>query len=282
VNTLGAYATDGNVVVWVDGGDNTVDQVSTPQGPKTVLASGTNANSPRVVAINGSNVLWFNYNGGTYQIGCVPLGGGTPQLWQPVTAGGMTIANFPAAVLNGGAFIGGNLDIYVASCGSGAVALGPSQPSGAGFALTQAASGYGVAGFGDVWISNGLGSGIGFSAIPVGGGTGASMQIANDGTYVYWPDGTQILKTSFAAPSTGSPVVNNTLTGASGLATDARYVYYAINGSSGPGIYSVPVSATGTATPKTLTTLSAASLTYASSALYFVSGGAIYKMATPL
>lgn len=64
ISQVNDISSDGHVVVWADNGDNTIDEVDTPGGSKTVLAGTPFVNQPEYIAVSpsGNNLVgWVQY-----------------------------------------------------------------------------------------------------------------------------------------------------------------------------------------------------------------------------
>lgn len=275
-------ASDGNVVVWADSGNNTVNQVGSPGAAKIVLGASPTVSQPLNVAIDASSgtVFWAQQDG---TIGFAARGSANSAAMTGCS-GGNTIAaiNVPAAtavdILSPG---------FLSSCSmSQGVANSGLVVADTGFNSTQVGKVLTPHWFvGDVTNQQVLQLGpMGFptqdirATIPLQTGV---LYLAEDASFVYWSaatgSGPAILRAPSASASatTMQTILTNAGGTVGGLATDGVNVYY----QNGSGIFYIPVAGATTGTP--LTALNGLFLKYAAGALYFASGGGIFKIATP-
>ena len=277
-STVADIASDGTVVVWTDSGDNSVDQVSSPGGSKIVLASsGQGVGGPTNIAIDppSGGVFWLNGSGSS--IGCttrVPNGGtpGTPS-FNALGLGAIIPSAAHALVPAGSAggwFLINTADVYSTSCGATVAPSGGTMSGLSGKTLASTPNGFV---FGDIGNAQVDIIGAGGSLASITGQSGVDY-VASDGTYAYWATTAPSISRALLTNTTVLPVIASNFNSIQGLATDGTNVYFAaVN-----GIFYAPV-AGGAASSLTATTGNF--LKYASGAVYFASGGTIYKMATP-
>ncbi|HEY3592331.1 MAG TPA: hypothetical protein VGL13_00595 [Polyangiaceae bacterium] len=269
-------ATDGNVVIWADSGDNTIDQVGSPGAAKIVLASGASnpvVSQPLNVGLEPSSgtIFWAQSDG---TIGMATRGSANSAA--PTNCSGTP----PIAAINvAGA---SQVDIlspgFLATCSVGfSVLADTSFPSSqVGKSLTPHWF------IGDVMNGQVLELGVSGSFTPNIVATiplqSSVLYLVEDGSFVYWSaatgNGPAIFRAPLAMPTSTQSLLANAGGTVGGLATDGVNVYY----QNGSGIFYIPV-AGGAATR--LTTLNGLFLRYAAGALYFASGGGIFKIATP-
>lgn len=275
-------ASDGNVVAWADSGDNTVNQVGSPGATKIVLGASPIVSQPLNVAIDASSgtVFWAQQDG---SIGFAARGSANSAAMTGCNAGNTIAAiNVPAATA---------IDIlspgFLQSCSmTQGVANSGLTFADTGFNSTQVGKVLTPHWFvGDVTNQQVLQLGpSGFpmqdirANIPLQAGV---LYLAEDASFVYWSaatgNGPAILRAPMASATTASTqvILNNALGTVGGLATDGVNVYY----QNGSGIFFIPVA--GASTGTRLATLNGLFLKYAAGALYFASGGGIFKIATP-
>jgi hypothetical protein len=269
-------ATDGNVVVWADSGDNTIDQVGSPGAAKIVLAS--SASTPAVsqpvnvgMEPSSGNIFWAQADG---TIGMAMRGSANSAASTGCT-GSTPIAaiNVPSAsqvdILSPG---------FLATCsvGFGTLADTSFPSSQVGKSLTPSWF------VGDVMNGQVLALGVSGSFTPNIVATiplqSSVLYLVEDGSFVYWSaatgNGPAILRAPRSMPTSTQTILANAGGTVGGLATDGVNVYY----QNGSGIFYIPV-AGGAGTR--LTALNGLFLHYAAGALYFASGGGIFKIATP-
>ena len=287
-------ATDGTVVVWADG-SGTIDQVSAPGGPKIVLASAPN---PRAVVVNGSQVVWMQYDPASSSISPTTQGlatkgmamsGSTSTMLGGVTNGLVYDADtVPPRVFTVRTYSG---QITLLSCaansagGCNGFATTTSTQPGFTLALTpnpgDPTNVYAV--YSDV--SN---ASIVMYKRSVGTVTTVPSQnganfVASDTGFAYWANNGGSSKPIMRAAlgsTTASPILTDTGGAINGIATDGAHVYYAV----GTDIFSIPVAGPASV-PVRLASAGISggvgSLKYASNAVYYAYSGVIYRLATP-
>lgn len=275
-------ASDGNVVVWADSGSNTINQVGSPGATKIVLGSSPTVTAPLNVGIDAASgtIFWAQQDG--------TIGSATRGLAGSAELTGCTGLT-PVAAINVG--FSNSVDVlsvgFLATCsitlgtpGSGILLADTNFPSNAvGRTLTSSRF------MGDVQNQAVLQLGVSGDFNPVILATipmqSSALYVVQDSSFVYWSaatgGGPAILRVPLATPTAMLPqtILANAGGTVGGMTTDGVNVYF----QNGNGIFYIPVAGATTATR--LTTQNGLFLKYASGAVYFASGGAIFKIATP-
>jgi hypothetical protein len=281
-------ASDGNVVVWTDFGDGTVDQVSTAGGPKVVLADGSQGvASPAFIAIAASgNVYWDQFAANVTTEGVARQG---------APNSGSVKSQLPAGFLTHGLVADpSGTSVWSLAQGNASVALFTCAAAGGCTLVTsvassppQASNSFGIdaahAVFGDLTNATVYIFTMGSGAKTTFTGQSHSF-VTDDGAFAYWSPSGGVNNPIVRAALTGSTiqtVAPNTAGPVGAIVGDGTNVYFeSLN-----ALYYVPLAnlpAGGrVAIPLTSIAVDGSDLKYASGALYFTAGNAIYKLATP-
>lgn len=278
-------ATDGNVVVWADSGNNTVNQVGSPGATKIVLGSSPTVNAPLNVGVDAASgtIFWAQLDG--------VIGSATRGLANSASATGCMGAT-PIAAIN--VFSSNSVDVlssgvtgFLATCsitlgmpGSGVSLADTTIPSNAlGRTITPSRF------VGDVQhgaiLQLGVSGDFNPSILATIPNQTMPLYVVQDSTFVYWSaatgGGPAILRTTVLMSAAMAPqtILTNAGGQVGGMTTDGVNVYY----QNGNGIFYIPIA--GASAGTRLTTQNGLFLRYASGAVYFASGGAIFKIATP-
>ena len=273
-------ASDGTVVVWADGRNNSVNQVSTPGGAKIVLSSASN---PRNVAIRGTKVDWmeFNISTGTTKRGRAVAGSansGSVLTSFTGVSNGLVSNTAGTQVFTCRMLAATSFDLYscddTGTCTSSIVVTS----SKAGFSLAlDPNDSYAV--FSDITnakivmfkLSNSVASDV--------TGQDSAFWVASDTSNAYWANNgtspTPIMSAALGS-TTATAILQDATATVDGIATDGTNVYFVIAGS----IRYVPVAGASTAVTLTQVT-SGGHLKYESRALYYTETNGIYRVATP-
>jgi stigma-specific protein Stig1 len=274
--------TDGTVVVWGDGGDGSVDQVSTPGGTKLVLVAAGDATNVRGVAIGTAGVVGYTTGGpGTFNTATVgkassgvlenSFGSGAyPDglAWTPSGANAYMIV---LSDLAAGPYL-------LAECSDGTGCGGSSVTAGAN-PYTSFSVGVNATGvvWGDVNASTVNFYDTSSAATTVIAGQKIVSEVAADSANIYWTTSVGSTNGIFSAKN-GMTTVNTVLADALGqpsLAADGTNVYY-VNGT---GLYYVPVG--GASSGTAIDTGAFNGVRYANGALVYWTDDSIFLIATP-
>jgi hypothetical protein len=283
------YATDGTNVVWAAPQANTINQVSTPGGAKTVLATSTVVSSPVNVAVapSSGDVYWTQQGG---QLGHALLGvagSGANLMQETGTVSGLSADNSGAYYLIS---TGGFITIFN-TLSSGITFVETSVGCSCSSDMASATLD-GPALFGDITdqrvvVVNFGAAGSNPTNFFVTGQPNANYFTA-DGTFAYWGTGTSTFSINRAplnAPTTAQGVVNSTGNSIFGLSNDGTNLYYGEGGEIFYVNIASAIAAGGAVSGTALTTYPAGSTTglpiFAGGAVYFFFNGSINKIAPP-
>jgi hypothetical protein len=289
--TPGQIAVDGTHVGFTltglasaSGGAYTVNTTGTFQLPTAVdSTAGTTYSGP--IAMAGGSVYYFAASGGTTYMGQATAGtsasGANLGTLAGITGYGVTASPSGTTVAFGG-YNPTNKTVYVLVCTVGTVTchLEGSEVNMNGLAgiASDGTNAYYTSGGGVRWVPLAGGT----PNVFLGGGT-ADQEIAIGGTsgYVYWADnGNQSFQRSTVPTASQSMVLDNSAAGpCTGLAADAKYIYYTDTLSA-----VVYTKADGTGTPAALARGNTpTSVAIDSKALYFIDSAAatVNKVALP-
>jgi hypothetical protein len=263
-----AFDTDGSVVVFADSSLNEIAQVSVPGGTPLVLSGGGQATNPDHVVLGSGNVYWTQADGN--------FGKGTTGQLNAGNIVGASCGTPTYGLVNAGS---GGFDILTGALYS--VALGLSGNPCLADTTTMISGTYGSSlspkwAFGDIG-NNAVVFGANNNGPPnavIASQPGVKW-VWDDGTYAYWATSEPAIRRArFSAPS-GVSLVISPGAAVGGLTTDGTNVYYQIS----TGIYYVPVA--GASSGTLLTNKAGTRLRYGAGAVFFLSGGVIYQIATP-
>jgi hypothetical protein len=291
VDVGGGFATDGTNVVWAGSTNNTINQVSSPGGPKTVLVNGSPVSSPVNIALSPSSgdVYWVQQGG---QLGHTLLGGAaTASILQQETG---NVSGISAD--NSGAYYliatGGFIEVYnTLSSGITFTQWGESCSCSSIQASATLAGGGGSV-FGDlteqrVYVVNTGAAGSNPVLYPISGQANANY-LTTDNSYAYWGAGSStfsVQRATLNAPTTSQAVVSNTGSQVMGVATDGTNLYYIQNGNLYYVNIASAVAAGGNVSGTAMTSYAAGSTTvyaaWAGGAVWFYYNGQINKIAPP-
>jgi hypothetical protein len=275
------FATDGNIVVWADGGDTTVDEVATLGAASKIQLASQPGPTPRGIALSTSgngNVSWIEYDS---------TSPGFTRLWiaQAGVAGSAAEQGVPqGGVTNGLVYDPNGSTVYTLLQSTTTVALMAATAKGGTWTTLKSLSsaqssfdlayGAGFLVFGDVTNGNVV-------QYQVVGGTVTTLtaqptvyHVAADGSYAYW------IASSSQALLDRAPLGGTTVSAVSSVAgapitTDGVNVYFL----SGTSLQYVPVAG---GSVRTLTTsINPGHIRYAGGAVYYDNAGAIYRVKTP-
>ena len=259
--------TNGTIVVFADTGKQMIAEVDIPGGTPQMLAGNGQVTSPDHVAIDPASTTVYWTDSGNYGVATAgQVGSGSIR----GTACGGAPTNAVANPTTN------QLDVLSSALGTLLVGTGCVSDTTMGISGTLGAS------LSPRWVFGDLGA----SAVVFGGAQGppsatianqpAVNWVADDKTYGYWATSEPAIRRApFNAPANVSVVLASPGAPVTSLATDGKYAYYGTSS----GIYYVPVA--GAASGTLLTGKPGTHIRYASSALFFLAGGVIYKIATP-